>query len=76
MVKIPVETVQNFCEFIPSRTSVVLKANVVQHHINKEICTVSVCCHYLFQPLYLENLNTAESVESRVEVEFGGRRRQ
>jgi hypothetical protein len=40
--KIPLETVQNLCKSIPRRTAAILKANVVQHHINKELCTVSV----------------------------------
>jgi hypothetical protein len=41
LYKIPLETVQNVYEFIP-RTAAVLKAKVVQHHTNKEMCTVSV----------------------------------
>jgi hypothetical protein len=40
--KIPLKTVQNLFESIPRRIAAVLKANVVQHHINKEMCTVSV----------------------------------
>jgi hypothetical protein len=40
--KIPLESVQNLYESIPKRTAAVLKATVVQRHINKEICTVSV----------------------------------
>jgi hypothetical protein len=39
--KIPVETVQNLHEPIPRRIAAVLKAKVAQHHINKEMCTVS-----------------------------------
>jgi hypothetical protein len=35
------ETVENF-ESIPRRIAAVLKAKDVQHHINKEMCTVSV----------------------------------
>jgi hypothetical protein len=40
--KIPLETVQNMYESILRRIAAVLKEKVVQHHINKEICTVSV----------------------------------
>jgi hypothetical protein len=39
--KIPLQTVQNLYEII-SRSVAALKAKVVQHHINKEMCTVSV----------------------------------
>jgi hypothetical protein len=37
--KIPLETVQNLYESIP-RTAAVSKQKVLQHHINKEMCTV------------------------------------
>jgi hypothetical protein len=39
--KILLQTVQNLYESIP-RTVVVMKAKVVQHYVNKEICAVSV----------------------------------
>jgi hypothetical protein len=39
--KIPLETVQNLYESIP-RTTVVLNAKVVEHHLTKEMCIVSV----------------------------------
>jgi hypothetical protein len=40
--KILLETVETLYESIPRRITAVLKKNVVQHHINKEICTTSV----------------------------------
>jgi hypothetical protein len=40
--KIPLETVQNLCESIPIDIAAVLEAKVVQRHIDKEMCTVSV----------------------------------
>jgi hypothetical protein len=40
--KIPRETVQNLYESIRRRIASVLKAKVAQHHINKEMCTVSL----------------------------------
>jgi hypothetical protein len=39
--KDPLETVQNLCESISRRTAAVLKAKGDQHHINREMCTVS-----------------------------------
>jgi hypothetical protein len=39
--EIRLETVQNPCKPTPRRTALVLKAKVVQHHINKDMCTVS-----------------------------------
>jgi hypothetical protein len=42
LYKIPLETVQNLYESIRRKIVAVLKAKVVQHHINKEMCTVPV----------------------------------
>jgi hypothetical protein len=39
--KIPLQTVQNLYKSIPKRTVSILRAKVVQHHINKEMCTIS-----------------------------------
>jgi hypothetical protein len=47
--KILLETVQNLYESISRRIAAVLKAKMVQHHIHKEICIVSV----VFQLFYL-----------------------
>jgi hypothetical protein len=40
--KILLETVQNLKESIPRWTAAVPKAEMVQHHINNEMCAVSV----------------------------------
>jgi hypothetical protein len=40
--KIPLETVQNLYESVTRRIAAILKANVVQRHINKEMCTLSI----------------------------------
>jgi hypothetical protein len=40
--KIPLKTVRNLYESIPRRIAAVLRAKMVQHHTNKEICSVSI----------------------------------
>jgi hypothetical protein len=64
--KIPLETIQNLYQSIPRRIAAVLKAKVVQYHVNKEVCTVSVvfplfcptpvyeasCVHYAHRNIY------------------------
>jgi hypothetical protein len=49
--KIPLEIVQHLYESTPRRPEAVLKANVVQHNINKEACTVPVVFPLLFCPI-------------------------
>jgi hypothetical protein len=36
------DTVQDLYKSIPRRSAAALKAKVVHHHVNKEMCTVSV----------------------------------
>jgi hypothetical protein len=40
--KIPLDTVHNLYESIPSRTAAALSENIVEYHINKEMCTVFI----------------------------------
>jgi hypothetical protein len=40
--KIPLETAENLYESIPKRIASILKAKGVQHHINKELCTIII----------------------------------
>jgi hypothetical protein len=47
--KIPLETAKSLYESIPTRIAAVLKAKVVEHHINKETGIVSVV-YLLFCP--------------------------
>jgi hypothetical protein len=51
--KILPETVQNLYKSIPRRIAAVLKEKVVQHHIEKEMCTVSVVCPLFCPSLYI-----------------------
>jgi hypothetical protein len=51
--KFPLDTVQNIYESIARRITVVLKENVTQHHIDKEMRTVSVVFPVFCPPLHI-----------------------
>jgi hypothetical protein len=53
--KIPLESVKNSYESVRRRTAALLKAKMVQHHINIEMCTISVV-FALFCPTPVYNI--------------------
>jgi hypothetical protein len=71
--RIPQVTVQNLYKPITRRTVAVLKANVLQHHINKEVCTVSVvfplfCSTAVVLSSSCEEVQTFHSLKSKVSL--------
>jgi hypothetical protein len=51
--KIPPQTVQNLHKSISRMSAAVLKAKVVQQHINKDICAVSVVFAFCASPVHM-----------------------
>jgi hypothetical protein len=54
--KILLETVQDLYESIPRRVEAVLKAEMVQHHINKEMYISLYICIYLYGQILYPNV--------------------
>jgi hypothetical protein len=56
--KIPLDANQNLYEFIPRRTAHIRKAKLVQHHINTDVCTVSVVFPLFYRITVSKHFNT------------------